>query len=41
MGVRLWESGFRSYGAAQLAGKQAMEDFLNGLSMDTASKAPF
>jgi len=38
MGVRLWESGFRSYSAAQLAGKQALEDFLNGLSMDAGSK---
>jgi hypothetical protein len=39
MGVRLWESGFRSYSAAQLAGKQALEDFLNGLSMDAGSKS--
>jgi hypothetical protein len=37
MGVRLWEGGFRSYRAAQLAGKRALEDFLNGLSMDTSS----
>jgi hypothetical protein len=37
MGVRLWESGFRSYRAAQLAGKQALEDFLNGLSIETRS----
>jgi hypothetical protein len=41
MGVRLWESGFRSYNAAELAGKQALEDFLNGLSMDTGSKSLF
>jgi hypothetical protein len=33
MGVRLWEGGFRSHSAAQLAGKQALEDFPNGLSM--------
>jgi hypothetical protein len=39
MGVRLWESGFRSYSAAQLAGKRALEDFLNGLSMDAGSKS--
>jgi hypothetical protein len=39
MGVRLWETGFRSYGAAQLAGKQALEDLLNGLSMDTGSRS--
>ncbi|SHG43506.1 hypothetical protein [Bradyrhizobium erythrophlei] len=38
MGVRLWESGFRSYSAAQLAGKRALEDLLNGLSMDAASR---
>jgi hypothetical protein len=41
MGVRLWEGGFRSYGAAQLAGQQALEDFLNGLSMDADSKSNF
>jgi hypothetical protein len=41
MGVRFWESGFRSYREAQLAGKQALEDFLNGLSMDTGSKSRF
>jgi hypothetical protein len=39
MGVRLWEGGFQSYRAAQLAGKQALEDFLNGLSMDTGSRS--
>jgi hypothetical protein len=38
MGVRLREDGFRSHRAAQLAGKQALEDFLNGLSMDAASR---
>jgi hypothetical protein len=36
MGVRLWEGGFRSYRAAELAGRSALEDFLNGLSMDAA-----
>jgi hypothetical protein len=41
MGVKLWDSGFRSYQAAQLAGKQALEDFLNGLSMDAGSKSVF
>jgi hypothetical protein len=39
MGVRLWDSGYRSYSAAQLAGKQALEDFLNGLSMDAGSQS--
>jgi hypothetical protein len=39
MGVKLWEGGFRSYRAAQLAGKQALEDFLNGLSMEAGSKS--
>ena len=40
MGVKLWEGGFRSYSAAQLAGKRALEDLLNGLSMDAGSQAP-
>jgi len=39
MGVRLWEGDFRSYSVAQLAGKRALEDFLNGLSMDARSQA--
>jgi hypothetical protein len=39
MGVRLWEGGFGSHGAAQLAGKQALEDLLNGLSMETGSRS--
>jgi hypothetical protein len=38
MGVRLRESGFRSYRAAQLAGRRALEDLLNGLAMDLASQ---
>jgi hypothetical protein len=38
MGVRLWEDGFRSHHAAELAGKQALEDFLNGLSIEARSK---
>jgi hypothetical protein len=37
MGVRLWDRGFRSYSAAQQAGKQALEDLLNGLSMEAGS----
>jgi hypothetical protein len=41
MGVRLWESGFRSYQAAQSAGRQALEDFLNGLSIEARSKSLF
>jgi hypothetical protein len=39
MGVKLWEGGFRSSRAAHLAGKQALEDFLNGLSMEAPSKS--
>jgi hypothetical protein len=39
MGVRLWESGFHSHQAAQSAGKRALEDFLNGLSIETRSKS--
>jgi hypothetical protein len=41
MGVKFREDGFRSYRAAQLAGKQALEDFLNGMSLDTGSKSSF
>ena len=41
MGVRLWEGGFRSYSAAQLAGRQALEDFLNGLSAEAGSNSRF
>jgi hypothetical protein len=41
MGVRLWEGGFRSYRAAQLAGKHALEDFLNGLSLEAGARADF
>lgn len=37
LGVRLWEGNFRSSHEAQLAGKQALEDFLNGLSSDRLS----
>jgi hypothetical protein len=39
MGVKLWDGGFRSYHAAQSAGKQALEDLLNGLSMDSGSES--
>jgi hypothetical protein len=41
MGVKFWEGGFESYRAAQLAGKQALEDFLNRLSTDAGSKSLF
>jgi hypothetical protein len=41
MGVRLREGGFRSHRAAQLAGMQALEDFLNGLSIEAASISAF
>ena len=39
MGVKLWEGGFRSHRAAQLAGKQALEDFLNGMSIEAGSRS--
>ena len=41
MGVKLWEGGFRTSQDAQLAGKRALEDFLNGLSIETVSKSHF
>jgi hypothetical protein len=41
MGVRLWEGGFGSHQAAQLAGKQALEALLNGLSLEVRSKSHF
>jgi hypothetical protein len=41
MGVRLWEGGFRSHRAAQLAGMLASEDFLNGLSIEAGSRSSF
>jgi hypothetical protein len=39
MGVRLWEGGFRSHRAAQLTGRHALEEFLNGLSIERASRS--
>jgi hypothetical protein len=39
LGVKLREGGFRSHRAAHLAGKDALEDFLNGLAMDVVSKS--
>jgi len=39
MGVRLWQGGFRSHRAAHNAGKDALEDLLNGLAMDVASRS--
>jgi hypothetical protein len=38
IGVRLWQGGFRSHRAAHLAGKAALEDFLNGLAMDAIAR---
>jgi hypothetical protein len=38
MGVKLWEGGFRTYTDAQLAGKRALEEFLNGLSILASTK---
>jgi hypothetical protein len=37
MGVKLWQGGFRSHRAAHSAGRTALEDFLNGLAMETIS----
>jgi hypothetical protein len=34
LGIRLREGGFRSHHAAQMAGRTALEDLLNGLAMD-------
>lgn len=39
MGVTLKEGGFRSYRAAELAGRGVLEDFLNGLSMEAGSRS--
>jgi hypothetical protein len=39
MGVKLWDGGFRSHHAAEMAGKQALEDLLNGLSIEARSKS--
>jgi hypothetical protein len=38
LSVRLCEDGFRSHRAAELAGRSALEDFLNGLSMEAGSR---
>ncbi len=37
MGVKLRQDGFPSQLDAELAGKQALEDFLNGLSLQAAT----
>jgi hypothetical protein len=34
MGVKLRQGGFRSHRAAELAGRSALEDFLNALSRE-------
>jgi hypothetical protein len=39
MGVRLCASGFRSHRAAHSAGRTALEDFLNGLAMETVARS--
>ncbi|SDN15162.1 hypothetical protein [Afipia sp. GAS231] len=39
MGVKLRESGFTSQRSAMLAGRDALEEFLNGLSLDPVSLA--
>jgi hypothetical protein len=39
MGVRLGDGGFPTHHAAQMAGKQALEDFLNGLSIDAGARS--
>jgi hypothetical protein len=38
MGVRLRECGFTTYRSAMLAGRNALEEFLNGLSLDPVSR---
>jgi hypothetical protein len=38
MGVRLGECGFTTYRSAMLAGKVALEELLNGLSLDSVSR---
>jgi hypothetical protein len=40
MGIRLRECGFATYRSAMLAGKDALEEFLNGLSLDPVSQTP-
>jgi len=39
MGIKLREAGFRSHRAAQEAGRLALEDFLNGLVIERASRS--
>lgn len=39
MGVKLQDAGFRSHRAAQEAGRCALEDFLNGLVIESASRS--
>lgn len=39
MGVRLRQSSFRSHQAAYQAGRLALEDFLNGLVIERASRS--
>ena len=39
MGIRLREAGFRSHRAALEAGRVALEDFLNGLVIERASRS--
>jgi hypothetical protein len=38
MGVSLRECGFTSHRSAEVAGKDALEDFLNGLSLEATSR---
>ncbi|MET4031804.1 hypothetical protein BjapCC829_16425 [Bradyrhizobium barranii] len=39
MGIRLREAGFRSHRAAHEAGRIALEDLLNGLVIERASRS--
>ncbi len=41
MGIRLRDVGFRSHRAAHEAGRLALEDFLNGLVIERASRSAF
>jgi hypothetical protein len=39
MGVKVWVRGFRSPEAAEVAGKTALTEFLEGLSIEESSSA--
>jgi len=39
MGIKVREAGYRSHRAARQAGRLALEDFLNGLVIERASRS--